>query len=134
MIFNVFLADLIMAKRILLVDDEPDIRITLSRRLKANGYEIDTAENGMEALEKVKVSLPDLVILDVMLPELNGYQVCRTLREDAKTRDLPVLMLTAKAQQTDKFWGEKIGVTAYLTKPVDENILIKTIDEILRSG
>ncbi len=99
------------AKKVLLADDEDDIRITLGKRLKTKGYEVETAVDGLEALDKVKSFSPDLLILDVMMPELNGFQVCRALREDPKTKDLPVLILTAKAQESDRFWSEEVGAT-----------------------
>ncbi len=120
-----------MAKKILLVDDEPDILFTVKKRLQLNKFEVETAENGVMALEKVKTFEPDIILLDVMMPELNGYQVCRALREDEKTRQIPVIMLTAKAQESDKFWGEEVGATVYLTKPFDDKELVATVKEQL---
>ena len=122
-----------MGKKILLADDEPDILFTVKKRLQKNGFEVETAENGTQALEKVKVFLPDIVILDVMMPEINGYDVCRTLRSQPETQHLPVIMLTAKAQKFDKFWGEEMGATVYLTKPFDDKKLIETITDVLEN-
>ncbi|MBF0431180.1 MAG: response regulator [Fibrobacteria bacterium] len=123
-----------MPKKILLVDDEPDILMTVKKRLQISGYEVDTAENGREALEKVKTYEPDLVVLDVMMPEINGYEVCRTLRESPETQNLPIIMLTAKAQNFDKFWGQEVGASKYLTKPFDDKELVKSVGELLGTG
>jgi DNA-binding response OmpR family regulator len=121
-----------MAKKILLVDDEPDILFTVKKRLQVNGFEVETAQNGVIALEKVNTFSPDAVILDVMMPEINGYQVCRTLRENPETESLPVIMLTAKAQESDKFWGEEVGATYYVTKPFDDKELVATVKQALK--
>jgi DNA-binding response OmpR family regulator len=117
--------------KVLLADDEDDIRVTLGKRLRTRGYEVEIAVDGLEALDKVRSFGPDLLILDVMMPELNGFQVCRTLREDPGTRDLPVLMLTAKAQESDRFWGGEVGATRYITKPFSNQDLLDTVVQML---
>ena len=119
-------------KKILLVDDEPDIRLTVSKRLMTKGYRVTEAENGKIALDIIEKQVPDLVILDVMMPELNGYQVCRKLRERSETKELPVLMLTAKDQTTDRFWAEEVGVTEYITKPFEDEELLAAVQRLLR--
>ena len=119
-------------KKILLVDDEPDIRLTVSKRLMNKGYRVTEAENGKIALDIIEKQVPDLVILDVMMPELNGYQVCRKLRERPETKELPVLMLTAKDQTTDRFWAEEVGVTEYITKPFEDEELLAAVQRLLR--
>ncbi len=116
-----------MAKRILLVDDEPLIVKGLKFALEQDGYEIDSANDGETALEKLKASDYDLVLLDVMLPKLSGIEVCQTVRENS---DIPIIMLTAKGEDMDKILGLEYGADDYMTKPF--NILevkarIKTI-------
>ncbi|MFH1759705.1 MAG: response regulator [bacterium] len=118
-------------KTILLVDDEPDIRLTVGRRLKAKGYNVIEAENGKDALEKINERIPDLVILDIMMPELNGFQVCRKLMEKEETKKIAVLMLTAKGQAADRFWAEELGVTEYITKPFDDEELMEAVKKLL---
>jgi DNA-binding response OmpR family regulator len=119
------------AKKVLLVDDEVDITMILSRRLSVNGYEIDTAKNGIEALEKVKSFNPDLMILDVTMPKMNGYQVCQTLRKQDATKNLPIIMLTARAEESDKSWGEEVGATSYMPKPFEDEALLKEIKKLI---
>jgi CheY-like chemotaxis protein len=118
-------------RTILLVDDEPDIRLTLGMRLKKSGYAVLTAENGNDALDKMEQQIPDLVILDVMMPEMNGYQVCRKLREEPETKDIPVLMLTAKDQAADRFWAEEAEVTEYVAKPFEDENLLAVVKQLL---
>lgn len=117
-------------QKILLVDDEVDIAMILTRRLTVNGYEVETAKNGIEALEKVNTFSPDLMILDVTMPKMNGYQVCQTLRKQDKTKDLPIIMLTARAEESDKSWGEEVGATLYMAKPFEDAELLEEIKKI----
>ncbi|MBF0431966.1 MAG: response regulator [Fibrobacteria bacterium] len=120
-----------MTGKILLVDDEPDILKTVQKLLWVNGYETDIATDGKEALEKIFGNPPLLIVLDIMMPNVNGYQVCRAVRENPDTQSIPIIMLTAKAQNFDKFWGEEVGATIYLTKPFDNKELINIISEQL---
>lgn len=90
-----------MGKKILVVEDEPHIRMSMEARLKANGYIVTTAENGQQGLEKVKADLPDLILMDVMMPVLDGYQTLAKLKESDSTKAIPVIMLTARAQAED---------------------------------
>jgi CheY-like chemotaxis protein len=122
-----------MHKRVLVVDDEPDIVEIVTCLLEGEGYETLTARDGLEAVEVAEAEKPDLMLLDVMMPEMNGYQVCRLLRAKPDLRDMPVVMLTAKAQQSDQFWGLDSGATAYLTKPFDNRELLRTVGDILAS-
>ena len=117
--------------RILLVDDEPDLVQMVSTRLKAAGYEISTAYDGQEALEKVKESRPDLMILDLMLPKLDGYKVCRLLKFDERTRGIPILIFTARAQVEDVTLATECGADAYLTKPFEAKVLLAKLQELL---
>lgn len=120
-----------MAKKILLVDDEPDIISMLKLRLEASGYDVITAVDGNIAYDKARSELPDLVILDLMLPGMDGYQVCRLLKFNEKYRHIPIIMLTAKSQKDDKDWGQKVGADFYLTKPFDAVELLNKIKELL---
>jgi DNA-binding response OmpR family regulator len=120
-----------MPKKILVVDDEPDILETIKMRLEANGYNVLTATDGNEGYKKAKTELPDLIILDLMLPGLDGYQVCRLLKFDENYRHTPIIMLTAKSQEEDKMWGEKAGANYYLTKPFRPNELLQKVKELL---
>ncbi len=119
-----------MPKKILAVDDEKNIRLLVEINLKRAGYEVVTASDGEEALEKVKAERPDLVVLDVMMPRKDGFEVLRTLRADPETMELPVIMLTAKAQDADVFRGWQSGVDSYLTKPFNPMELLTFVKRI----
>ena len=116
--------------RLLLVDDEPGLRLTLTDRLASEGYAVDTAPDGHEGLERAATGAYDVVILDVMLPRMNGFDVCRALRQRGVTT--PVLMLTARGQVVDKVVGLKLGADDYLTKPFDTNELMARVEALLR--
>lgn len=120
-----------MLKKILLVDDEPHIIIMLANRIKHAGYEIITAGDGQEGLEKARKEKPDLIILDVMLPKLDGYKVCRMLKFDEKYKQIPIIMFTARAQKIDKETAENVGADGYITKPFEPQILLDKIKELL---
>ncbi|MFH0799823.1 MAG: response regulator [Pseudomonadota bacterium] len=117
--------------KILVIEDEEDTRLFLKDRLEMNGYEVDQARNGQEGLERVRESRPDLILLDVMLPKMNGYQVCRQLKQDEATRTLPIIILTAKAEESDQFWGKEIGCDDFVTKPFDLDELILKVARLL---
>lgn len=121
-------------KKILVVDDEPDIVSMLKMRLEASGYEVITAVDGSSGYDKAKSDLPDLIILDLMLPGIDGYQVCRLLKFDEKYRRIPIIMLTAKSQKEDKEWGEKVGADFYLTKPFEAGEVLGKIKELLEKA
>ncbi|MDB5101066.1 MAG: response receiver CheY associated with MCPs of class [Cyanobacteria bacterium RYN_339] len=104
---------------ILIVDDEPDIRMILETYLQAHGFQTLTAADGIEAVEVGTAQRPDLVLLDVMMPDMSGFQVARLLKDDPTTSAIPVIMLTAKTQQSDRFWGLDSGAVAYIHKPFD---------------
>ena len=120
--------------KVLVVDDEPSISRTLSYRLRASGFEVFVANDGVEGLESVYANSPDLVILDIMMPRMNGYEVCQRLRIDPHFKNLPVIMLTAKAQKLDQKWGTRIGANAYMTKPFDSKELIAKMHELLEKA
>ena len=121
-----------MVKRILVVDDEPNIVLMLEGRLKANGYEVLSAGDGVTALDMVKKEKPDLVILDLMLPKMDGYKVCGLLKKDTRYAKIPIVMFTARAQEEDRKMGEEVGADAYLTKPFEPQILLAKIQELIK--
>lgn len=122
-----------MAKeKILLVDDEVDFVEVLSTRLEANGFEVLPAYDGEEALEKVKEYKPDMIILDIMMPKINGFDVCRKLKLDQNYKDIPIIMLTAKFQASDVKFGAAMGANAYITKPFEPGVLLDKIHELLK--
>ncbi len=122
-----------MPKKILAVDDERHIVRLVQVNLERAGYEVVTAFDGKDALEKVASEQPDLVVLDVMMPYMDGFEVLRELRKSPNTRELPVIMLTAKAQDADVFRGWQSGVDCYLTKPFNPMELISFVKRIFKS-
>lgn len=122
-----------MPKKILVCDDEPYILMALTDAVEMEGYECVTAINGKEALEKAREEHPDLILLDIMMPFMDGYEVCRELKADAVTRDIPVIMLTAKSQQVDIQKGKDVGADDYITKPFRPSTLRRKFNEVLDS-
>ena len=122
-----------MAKKILAVDDERHIVRLVQINLEKEGYEVVTASNGREALEKVDSEKPDLVVMDVMMPEMDGFEALKRLKDNEKTASIPVIMLTAKAQDADVFRGWQSGVDLYLTKPFNPMELITFVKRIFES-
>ena len=122
-----------MVKRnILVVDDSPLVLDMMSKFLSANGFGVLTAHDGIEAVEKAFRELPDLIILDVMMPRMNGYQTCRLLKADHETCDIPIIMLTVRDQTSDKYWGIQTGADVYLSKEFEQPILLKTIETLIQ--
>lgn len=119
-----------MPKHILAVDDEVHIRRLIEVNLLRFGYRVSTAADGQEALDRIREEQPDMVVLDVMMPRVDGFEVLRRLKLDPQTRDLPVVMLTAKAQDADLFRGWQGGVHMYLTKPFNPMELITFVKRI----
>jgi two-component system alkaline phosphatase synthesis response regulator PhoP/two-component system response regulator VicR len=120
-------------KRILVVDDERHIVRLVQVNLERAGYEILTAYDGVEALEKVKTESPDMVVLDVMMPRMDGFEVLKNLQSDPRFQNIPVIMLTAKAQDADIFKGWASGVSSYLTKPFNPRELLVFVERIFQS-
>jgi twitching motility two-component system response regulator PilH len=114
-------------KKILVVDDSPTERHVMVELLTKNGYQVVTAESGEEGVVKAKAEKPDLIIMDVVMPGLNGYQATRTITRDDETKNIPVLMCTSKGQETDKIWGLRQGAQDYLVKPVNPEELLAKI-------
>lgn len=121
------------AKKILVVDDESQLVDMVKMRLEANNYLVLTAYDGQEGLEKARKEKPDLIILDLMLPKMDGYKVCRMLKFDEKYKNIPIIMFTARAQESDKKMGEEVGADAYITKPFEPQALLDKIKELLKS-
>lgn len=117
--------------RILLVDDEPSIVKMVGKRLEVEGFEVTVAMDGQEALKAAQTQAPELIILDLMLPKLNGYEVCMVLKEDLRFQKIPVIMFTAKAQEQDEKLGLACGADAYLRKPFKAQELIDQIRTLL---
>lgn len=122
-----------MAKKILAVDDEKHIVRLVQVNLERHGYTVITAYDGKDALEKVHSEHPDLIVLDVMMPYMDGFEVLQNLKKDQNTRDIPVIMLTAKAQDADVFKGWQSGADCYLTKPFNPMELIMFVKRIFKS-
>jgi DNA-binding response OmpR family regulator len=122
---------ILISKRILIVEDDPSVLRATSYILEKEGYEVLTAQNGLEGLKKAKDSNPDLLILDVMLPGIDGFEICHSLRGEPETADLPILMFSAKGQEADKATGLKVGANFYLTKPVDRVVLLGKVADLL---
>ena len=114
-------------KTILVVDDSPTERHVLVELLINNGYKVITAENGEEGVEKAKKELPDLILMDVVMPGLNGYQATRTLTRDDATKHIPIIVCTSKGQETDKIWGLRQGAQDYMVKPINHEELLAKI-------
>ncbi|HNC53188.1 MAG TPA: response regulator [Accumulibacter sp.] len=114
-------------RKILVVDDSPTERHVLAALLTGSGYEVITAESGEEGIAKARSELPDLVLMDVVMPGLNGYQATRTLTRDPVTKDIPVIVCTSKGQETDRIWGLRQGARDYLVKPVNGPELLAKI-------
>ncbi len=118
--------------KILIVDDELDTLLPLKRALEMEDFNVIEAQDGIEALEKVRAEIPDLVLLDLMLPKLNGFEVCQQLKRDEATSATPIIMLTAKGETSDKIEGIEIGADDYVTKPFDLAELKARIKAVLR--
>lgn len=122
-----------MAEKILIVEDDPAALRLVSYTLESAGYQVDSAVNGVEGLRKAQQETPDLVVLDIMLPGIDGFEVCHRLRSSSAGHDghLPILMLTAKSQEADRAMGEKVGADLYLTKPATPEEITVAVQSLL---
>jgi len=118
-------------ENILIVDDEEDVLELVRYNLDKSGYHTGTATTGEEALTKARAKLPDLMILDLMLPGIDGLEVCRKLKSDSKTQNIPIIMLTAKGEETDIVTGLELGADDYVTKPFSPKVLVARVRRIL---
>lgn len=121
----------IFIARILIIEDNPSVLRATSFILEKEGYEVLTAVDGLEGLRKAKEDNPDLLILDVMLPGIDGFEICHSLRAEPQTAQLPILMFSAKGQEADKATGLKVGADEYLIKPVERSVLISKVKALL---
>ncbi len=119
-------------KRILVVDDEPELVKAMQIRIELAGYEMLVACNGREGLEKARKENPDLIILDLMLPKMDGYKVCAMLKHDARYMKIPIIMLTARAQESDEKLGYECGAEAFITKLFQHEAVLAKIKELLK--
>ena len=118
-------------QKILVVDDEPSIVKMVGKRLEAAGYEVVVAMDGQEALEKVQEARPDLILLDLMLPKVDGYEVCKSLKQAPATHAIPIIIVSARTQNSDQLYGYECGADAYLCKPFHSQDLLKQVAEFL---
>ena len=118
-------------KKILIVDDEPDFVETVRFPLETEGYSVLVASDGEEGLHQARKEVPDLILLDIMLPKMDGYKVCRLLKFDERYRHIPILMMTAKTQPKDRVLGMDTGADAYITKPFDVEQLVEHVKSYL---
>lgn len=116
---------------ILVVDDSPTEIHVFKTMLEKNGHQVTTAQSGEEGVQKAQEVQPDLILMDVVMPGLNGFQATRKISRDPATRDIPVVMITTKDQDTDREWGLRQGARAYLVKPVGQQELLGVVDEVL---
>ena len=124
--------DPVKTRKILIVDDEPFILKSLSFVLSKEGFRIETANNGLEAMEKIRNDKPDIVFLDIMMPKKNGMEVCEWIRSNPVFKDIYVIILTAKGQEMDREKGYSIGADEYMTKPFSPSSVVKRLREILQ--
>jgi DNA-binding response OmpR family regulator len=120
-----------MKKKILLVDDEPDIQTIVGGRLTALGFEVMMAKDGQEGLDLARKEAPDLIVLDLMLPKLDGYKVCRMLKFDKTYENIPIIIFSAKGSDADKKLATQAGANAYMVKPFDLNLFTQTIQKLI---
>jgi len=118
-------------KKILIVEDEESLLKLESILLTSKGYEVRGVPNGMAALDSLKEERPDLILLDIMLPEIDGFEVCRRIKSDPSTKHIPIIMLTAKKSREDMARGEQVGADWYITKPFKSAMVIETIQRFL---
>src|SRR5580692_8440612 len=123
-----------MKPRILVVDDEPDVLDLVTYNLGQAGFQTDTAADGAEGLRKARSNAPDLILLDLMLPELDGLEVCKLLRRDSKTSAIPIIMLTAKASEMDRIIGLELGAVDYVPKPFSPRELVLRVKKRLEKN
>ena len=117
--------------KVLVVDDEVNITQILEFSIGAEGFEVISAQNGEEAIEKARREQPDLIILDIMMPKIDGYEACRILKANPLTKNIPVVLLTAKGRDIDKRLGMEVGATDYIVKPFSPNKLVERIHQLL---
>lgn len=119
-----------MARLVLVIEDDPDQRRLLQRMLSASGWRVEAAPDGEAGLRLAAERRPDVIVLDVMMPRLNGYQACRRLKAEPATATVPIVIVTTKDQPADEFWAREVGADAFLAKPVDVQQLTELLDRL----
>ncbi len=119
---------------VLVVDDSPTVREMVTDHLRRSGLNVVEAVDGVDATEKLQASLPDLVLTDVVMPRMNGYELCRWIKSTYKDKNIPVVMCTTKSEEFDKYWGMKQGADAYITKPYHPPELLDTLKRVYRAA
>jgi twitching motility two-component system response regulator PilH len=119
---------------ILIVDDSQTVREMVSEQLRRAGFSVVEAVDGEEAIAKIQESLPDLVVTDIVMPKKNGYELCRWLKSEQQTRNIPVVMCTSKGEEFDLYWGMKQGADAYITKPYHPPDLLAAVKKLLKEA
>lgn len=119
-------------EKILLIEDERDMAYAVTLQLEAEGYDVINAYDGYEGFQKAKSDKPDLIILDLMLPKIEGYKVCRMLKFDDKYKNIPIILFTSRAQESDRETSKEVGADAYITKPFEPEILLSKIKELVK--
>jgi len=117
---------------VLVVEDSQTQREMISDLLKTSGLTVMVAEDGVEALKQIRAKAPDLVVLDIVMPRINGYEICRRLKSDPNTQNVVVVMCSSKGEEFDRYWGMKQGADAYIAKPFQPTELVGTVKQLLR--
>ncbi|MEY2976309.1 MAG: response regulator transcription factor [Prochlorotrichaceae cyanobacterium] len=117
---------------VLVVEDSPAQREMITDLLRGSGLTVNIATDGVEAIEAIKAQCPDLVVLDIVMPRMNGYEVCRHLKNNPQTQSVPVIMCSSKGEEFDRYWGMKQGADAYIAKPFQPTELVGTVKQLLR--
>jgi len=118
--------------KVLVVEDSVTQREMITDLLKGSGLEVTVASDGVEALEQIEDLRPDLIVLDIVMPRMNGYEVCRQIKSNPKTQNIPVVMCSSKGEEFDRYWGMKQGADAYIAKPFQPTELVGTVKQLLR--
>jgi twitching motility two-component system response regulator PilH len=121
-------------KKVLVVEDSPPQREMIATLLKDSGLSVISAIDGQEALEQIQNSCPDLVVMDIVMPRMNGYELCRKIKTDPKTEKVPVVMCSSKGEEFDRYWGMRQGADAYIAKPFQPQELVSTVKQLLRKA
>ncbi|MFE4106381.1 response regulator transcription factor [Almyronema epifaneia] len=117
---------------VLVVEDSAAQREMITDLLRKSGLKVTAASDGVEALESIQSHLPDLIVLDIVMPKMNGYEVCRRIKADPATQNVPVVMCSSKGEEFDRYWGMKQGADAYIAKPFQPTELVGTVKQLLR--
>ena len=120
--------------RVLVVEDSATQREMITDLLKDSGLSVTSASDGVEALEQILGARPDIVVLDIVMPRMNGYELCRRLKSDPATQEVPVVMCSTKGEEFDRYWGMRQGADAYIAKPFQPQELVSTVKQLLRKG